>query len=407
MSKTQNIIFCALGIIVLCAAFFYKAADIGEFIPESLYNGQRSYLEGAPLQKLPEFSFASFEEGTLQDETEAYLSGCWPARDAALLTNAALQRTIISAANVPFGFEAYPTFFDSTRLYLPQVNALVESPLKATDKARTALESTAEALNNFSKEHPETQIVFCLTDRSMISPSNPAFTLGGTDVIDYEYVQEHLFSKLNPNITVITEPQYTPEKYFEKYFSTDHHWNIHGAYSMYNLLAKELDLDVVEPSGYADMPNISFYGSNARNGLDGDVSDSLFDYRFDLPDYQVWRNGKQIERNHRTEVLSQSESVNKNNLLYNTYSYYYGTDYDRIVYTVPDNGNKSDCIIIGDSYTQPIEPLISAAYQSTFVFDPRFYEKSLEACIESNDISALIVIAGVNTLADGSTVQLF
>ena len=114
MTKARNIIFAALFLLVIFAAIEYKAADFIDVIPEALDNGEKSYIEGAPLQPLPELSFTRFMQGALQDETESYLSGCIPSRDQALLLNAAMQRVIIRTANIPFSFDAFPTFFGSS-----------------------------------------------------------------------------------------------------------------------------------------------------------------------------------------------------------------------------------------------------------------------------------------------------
>lgn len=398
-TRIRNICFCLICIVVLCTAILYKAADMMGSLPEGLDNGRRSYLEGAALQPLPGISLAAFASGDFQDEMEDYLSGCWPARDEALLANAALQRGAISIANIPFGFKAYPTFFGSTRNYSPEAGALFETPIQSTDDIAAALESAAAAANELHRTFPDIQMVIAMPDRSLISEANPSLSLSGNDIVDYSYMDRHFFGNLDEDIDIVLDPKMNSDEFLASYYRTDHHWRMSGAYDMYKLIASKADLEAVDPSGSISFDDLPFYGSNSRGGLDCSLSDVIVDYEFALPAYRVWKSGKQIERNHRVEYYAESSSLDLNSATYNAYAYFYGSDYDRIVYTVESNEGKGDCIIIGDSYTQPIEPLLASSFHSTFVLDPRHYEGSLKACIEENDIETIIVLAGNNTIA--------
>lgn len=396
-TRIRNVFFCALIIIISCAAILYKIADFGNFLPEELDNGKRSYLEGANLQPLPEITIEQFISGSLQDELESYFSGCWPARDAALAANASIQRSIIQTAAIPFGFETWHTYYGSSQVYNASQNALFETPDAASPDNAAQLDNIAASINELHYEHPDIEIVVAMPDRSRITEANPLFSLSNKGA-DYDFFAQHFFRKLSSDISIITEKK-SADNYFDFYFKTDHHWNIAGAYEMYTNISKELDLEVVPIQGSVNFPNAPFFGSIARAGLDLSQTDILSDFNFDLPELEIWKNGEQFQRNGKSDYLSENTTLNELQSRFNAYAYYFGGDYDRLVYVNPDQDN-SNCIIIGDSYTQPIEQLIASSFYKTIVLDPREFKGSTKSQISDNNPSAIIFLLGSNTLLD-------
>lgn len=397
-TRLRNIVFCALAIVITCAAILYKIADLSEFLPEELDNGKRSYLEGADLQPLPEITLDGFVSGSLQDELESYFSGCWPARDSALLANASLQRSFISAAALPFGYDTWHTYYGSAQVYYAPQYALFETPDAPSEENATLLEDAASAINELHEKHPDIKIIVAMSDRSRITDANPLHSLSN-NTADYSFFEKHFFGNLDEEITVVTQRKETPEVFFTCYFKTDHHWNIYGAYEMYRVIAEELGKNAIQKEGVIDFPSNPFYGSIARAGLDCNQQDILSDFEFDLPKFEIWRNGKIISRSDKDAYLSNSQSLDELRSMYNAYAYYYGGDYDRLVY-VNHERRDSDCLIIGDSYTQPIEQLMASSFCKTIVLDPREFKGSTEKQITDNNISTLILLMGSNTLLD-------
>lgn len=398
-TRLRNILFCALAITITCAAILYKIADFGNFLPEELDNGRRSYLEGANLQPMPEITIEGFISGSLQDELESFFSGCWPARDAALTANASIQRSFIRVAAVPFGFETWHTYYSSNQVYDASQNALFETPDAPSSDNAAQLENVAALINELHSKHPDIEIVVAMPDRSRITEANPLFALSN-NAAGYDFLDQHFFQKLSSEIPVITK-QKSADDYFDFYFKTDHHWNITGAYEMYTSISEELGIETDPVIGSVSFPNAPFFGSIARAGLDLDQTDIITDFSFNLLELEVWRNGERFQRNGKNDYLSGGTNLNELQSKYNAYAYYFGGDYDRLVYVNPDQDN-SDCIIIGDSYTQPIEQLIASSFYKTIVLDPREFKDSVNGQIADNDISAIIFLLGSNTLLDPS-----
>lgn len=257
-TRLRNIVFCALAIVITCAAILYKIADLSEFLPEELDNGKRSYLEGADLQPLPEITLDGFVSGSLQDELESYFSGCWPARDSALLANASLQRSFISAAALPFGYDTWHTYYGSAQVYYAPQYALFETPDAPSEENATLLEDAASAINELHEKHPDIKIIVAMSDRSRITNANPLHSLSN-NTADYGFFEKHLFGNLDEEITVVTQRKETPEEFFAYYFKSDHHWNVFGAYEMYESLCEELNVEAVKPTSRVEFPQMPFY----------------------------------------------------------------------------------------------------------------------------------------------------
>lgn len=376
-AKIRNVAFCLIAIVVLCAAVLYKAADMTDTLPEQLDNGKRSYLEGAPLQPLPEFSFAAFASGDLQDEVEDYLSGCWPARDEALLANAALQRAVIRAANIPWGFEAYHTFYGSSHCYIPAYDAIIPTMSEATDNFKESLISAAGQYNEFASSHPQQRIIFYLPDKANITPSSPLASLQAS-AATWETYSEFFLSNLGESVTAVSAPEESLSDYFATHFRTDHHWNMAGAYEGYRAIAEALGeepLDASDPQESA----VPMYGSYARSGmLLPSEPDHIMDYRFNY-DFSQFSVHSSTDGSGGSELLAADElllnpSQCDNELFEDRYTEYFpnGGFFTKIANSSRNNGKN--LLIVGDSYSRPISRLLASHYSNTYLFDPRATE---------------------------------
>lgn len=175
--RLRNILFSSLVCVVLLSAAAYKSADLTDTLPHELDNGTVSYLEGGSLQPLPLFSIERFMTGDYQDEMESYLSGCFPARDEALLLNAGYQRTLIDFASTPFGIDAIPTFYSSAKYYSKAAGTLFEQPTAGTSSVMSKLSLYAGSLNSIIEKHPDIRLVSFVPACSRITQANPVSNL--------------------------------------------------------------------------------------------------------------------------------------------------------------------------------------------------------------------------------------
>lgn len=195
----------------------------------------KSYLEGREYQVFPELNVHEFKTGAFQSSFEQYIADLMPYRDDILLANAKLQRGVISLANLPLKYEAYPTFFGSYYLCCPDYKAIVETPSKKADISN--LEATRQLLANAIEQHPAIDWRIALVDRSRTSPGNPAHNLV-SEPADYSFYKAELLDKLPPSCAVIDLSIDGSTNYFEQYYRTDHHWNAEGSFNAFRLITE-------------------------------------------------------------------------------------------------------------------------------------------------------------------------
>jgi hypothetical protein len=381
---------------VMFAAFAYKGMDKIDILPSFLDNGKLSYLDGRNLQTLPKISLDGFKEGVLQEEMEQYLSDCFPARDSALLLNAASQRTFIQVANMPFNFDVYPTFFGASVVYMPSKEILSYVPLKRNTKTISSLEGLTEKIANTTLLNNDSKLLLYIPNHLLASPLNPVLK-HTSNTFTLDDVKTLMLPILNEKADLlIDDSDESLTQWKEFYFSKDHHWQISGAYRAYCEIAKELEL---EPLVYTDTLSFSqypFYGALGRRGLFLKSGDYIKDYVFELPDYVTTRDAKTpFTRSNKKAMID--GKVDMNQVKYGAYSYYYGADYDRIIYEVEENKGKENLLIIGDSFKQPIEPMLATSYHKTYVVDPRRFDLDLQKFIEEYQVTDVVIIANLNS----------
>lgn len=401
-TRIRNVVFCAVCIVIFCAAVLYKAADMTDTLPEELDNGKQSYLEGAALQPLPEFSLASFASGDLQDEIEDYLSGCWPARDEALLANATWQRTLISASATPFGFDTYPTFFGSGVVYNTEYDLLTYSLSKATPQRESAYEAAATQLNTFIDQHPDINAAFYAIDRLYASKNNPSHSLVNSS-IDTNYLFEHFYDLLNDRYIVIDGTLESTEDSARLYFRSDHHWNNPIAYGAYSSILKILSPgeEPIRDYQIITWDEVPFNGAVSRSALcTTKQPDCLIDYYIDLPSLTVTIEGKEQSAesiNHKDQYLNNEYSHEQ---FANRYGEYYHSDYSLIELDNPEATTNKSLLIVADSFSNSMERFFSYNYETVYSLDPRQAEGTLTDFLNAHEVDDILFLFSSQQLID-------
>ena len=279
LNKLRGIVFAAVIAMLLFAPLGIKALQvIGIPLPSSIgANAVSSQLEWRQFAKFPAISFDSVASGSFQKGFESYLSDRIPFRDEVVLANAAAQRDCIALANLPFAYEAYPTYFESQVLSLPNYHALSHFPSKRAE-CEKGIDEYASGLHAVASNHPDTRFIVMVVDWSNSSIANPAYELASdvwtTDMTCNAF--SNAFSDLE-NVRVVSAQYEKTDEYYQDFFETDHHWNINGVSKAYELLVEQLGFQKLNLASTKPLENLHFSGSYARTGRIRAAEEVVFD----------------------------------------------------------------------------------------------------------------------------------
>lgn len=204
----------------------------------------------------------------------------------------------------------------------------------------------------------------------------------------YYFVTNSLVFNFKTNSLVIDVPKIVEEnmkgKYkfdylkfnnyqeYKKYFyKNDHHWNYKGSYQGYKDIIKMLapNDEIKKPIKEYIFKDISFFGSHSQFTRIYSNKDIFKVYRFNIPKYKTY-----VNRNE--EIYGNKDSFYNGNYNYSKYddyySLFYGEDYAEVIFDF-NNPQKDNLLIITNSYSDPINDLISSHFNKTYIIDFRFY----------------------------------
>lgn len=214
-------------------------------------------------------SVAGFESGELQTAIEVGVGNYIPMKADALLANACLQRGAIALSSSLFGWECYPTFFDSDILYSVRHEALFRRASVLNNDQKQGFLVFARQIAKEASANPEVRFVVFMAEMSQYSSANPELKYTSIERSSAAELKDMLASLEFPdNLSFIFEPFDDEVSFFEHNMKTDHHWNAQGIERGLTLISGELDSKVMKDmdcSVEVDGPPCN--GSLARNGL--------------------------------------------------------------------------------------------------------------------------------------------
>ena len=193
------------------------------------------------------------------------------------------------------------------------------------------------------------------------------------------------------------------DEYATLFYSSDHHWNYRGADRGYRDVIRLLlgDSEETLPVQEERSFPVSFNGSYARQSgrMIGDAQFTVYTYNVKKAITRL--NGKNGTYGH--QALYEKGRYPSDELR-NHYAYYYGGDYGEIIFQTRQT-DKTNLLILADSYSNPINNLIATHFNNTHILDQRYYERDMEkaldlkAYIEENDIDQVLLLGDITFFA--------
>lgn len=337
-------------------------------VPAGILRGQQasSDTENRTLAQYPAFSFSSFLDGSFQDGLESalgdqlLLSG--PVRETVQDGHLALQnvqKQILYAVQ-PGLKNGYTQIADGYYHYGGEENRIVEKP-----RDYLAEQPHLEELARLFRGIPDTRL--CL------------YFIENSRVVDFDHpekpdeVYSRVLEAFAPDAAdVFRVSGY--EDYKENFYQTDHHWNAKGSYAGYQAILRMLHPENWEqllavPSETVET-DVVFQGSYARQTHLLCADEHFVFQTFDLPALRTIIQGKKGTYGHLSLYLRGKYPTDA---LRNHYAYCYGGDYGQIEY-VSETEGRGNLLLVASSYSNPINALIAAGYDHTWVVDLRYYE---------------------------------
>ena len=389
--QMRNIFFIAFAF-AFCSGILGIQALAGAHIIEV---PTKSYLEGRSYADAPELSVDRVFDKTFQDDMESYLSDGAPQRSKVLLATAFVQSKVIALATKPFGFNERHTYYGSDHAYSNRFDAVCKLPDKLSDISREEVDRATATVNALIKQHPDVNWAFYLTDYISRSKASPVHDLIANSE-DYDFWYENFLSKLD-NCTIYNGGYDDPEKYYEDYFHTDHHWKVKTAFAAYEQIVEGFGKKPIDSGELLSTYSYGLWGSLARSGRSiWGAPDTIEDYLPPMDGISIRRNGKEQQISEICEGYS-GKQYHKAATLSDVYAGYFHGDTACIELTndaIPDGS----LLIIGDSYTNNMERFFAGNYHYVCVIDPRRYKKDYDKLIEEHQFDDAVFIGCVSLM---------
>lgn len=348
-------------------------------LPSWLTVEDATYLSGGV--KSPnvagELSMEGFASGALQQAIEDGVGNYIPAKAVALLANAELQFETICASNVLFEWNCLPTFYGSSLVATSTGGGrLLEIAGKATSQTLEDYSSMAVLYDKFAASHPDVRTFLYLGPDSLNVTGTPTAQLVSSP-LTYDVIRGLLANESVSYTWIDGDMSY--EEFADRWYRTDHHWTVDGAYDAYRRIAEAMEIGDVVAEGESivyDRP--TFYGSLSRRALSEVSVDRISDYVFDLPKLTVRINGEETSFESLVHKDLYADGGWNANRFANRYAEYYHTDYGLIQIDNPDPTEDRSLLIVGDSYTNCMERFLASNFATTYVLDPRYDEQTID-----------------------------
>lgn len=357
-------------------------AFIGVFFILNLVLPDRQFSEqeNRYLQMKPEFSFKSLFSGDYTSKFETYTTDQFTFRDEWI--------TLKAASELALGKQ------ENNDVHLCENGTLIAGYERPENPA---LDANMSALNTLV-ENTDAEVYFALIpDKSdlyaSLLPKN-APNDSEKEVIDYCYAQSNA-----TNVDMYSALGAHTDEYI--FYRTDHHWTSLGAYYGFSALAESMGFDYPALDSYADRHVISeeFYGTTwSSSGFSWVGPDTMEIFVNEPEGLKVtsYPEGSPVEG--KLYDFSFLEKKDK-------YSTFMGGNCP-LHEIVTGTEGKPSLLIIRDSYTDSLLPLLLDDFSEIHVLDLRYYRASLKSYIELNDFDSVLVCYSVSNFSTDSNIFL-
>ena len=367
LNKTTTIIFCALLGIITVASMVNPVRESSE-------------TENRSLAQMPELSVKSIFSGTFEKDYETFITDQFVARDAwiNLRTKTELLLGKREANNVYFAKDGY---------YIENV-----SPDK--EASENNLKFLADFINDMSGTY-RVRALIAPTALSILSDKLPL----NAPAWDENGYLDRIASLCPENTFVDTRGILSEHENDYVYYRTDHHWTTYGAYLAYTELCASLGIEPIPESEIVRTTlSDKFYGTIiAKVGL-SDNADTLEKFESEnQPSVSlVYDLGAR-----ETDTLYADEKLSTRD----KYGVFLGGN-DAVVDVTTSVKNGKTLVLVKDSYSHCMLPLLANHYERIILVDLRSFNMGIESFVgkylanEGVTVDDIVVLYNASGFAD-------
>lgn len=343
--------------------------------PKSEYSSS----EKRYLQQFPEISVNKVLDGSFGTEFESYFADQFPAR------------------NFWVGLNAYYTLDTGNNgangVYNCNNGYLINKPVSTNNK----LEKNVSAIVKFKNSIDVPVTV-------MFAPSTGYVTDNVLPAVHDKYNDDNYFEQtsktLSENGIAFTDLRKTFKEAYadgnQLYYKTDHHWTTLGAYTAYQKLCEQLNINPAPKEKFDIKSYGGFYGTTY----------STSGFWFTQPDsIQIWDNAENTDKNIKVKI---SEGTNTDE--FGSMYFYNHLDEDdkypvfidgnhALTEITNSNAKGGTILLVKDSFSHSLAPFLAENYSKIILVDMRYYKMSVSQIVEQEKPEQVVFLYGIDNIA--------
>ena len=359
---------------ILVAALLFAVSILSMFGRDKLYSeNENRYLEAQP-----KLSAAAVFDGKYMENTEAYLSDHFFARDA--MVNIRTQLDIF------FGKK------EVNNIYIGKNHFLFEKP---SEYSADKVGKTLDTINKITKSQSAASSYFALAPNaceilSDLMPSN-APTQNQPEQI------KKVYGKLgNMKCVDILSALQKAENKERLYYRTDHHWTYEAANIAFKQIAAQMKLNTKSVEYKSYCVTNSFKGTLASSASLFSAEDSIY---ITVPKNDVKYVVTYVDENKKTASVFDSSKLKKKD----KYEVFFGGNFSQIEIETSAKSDKT-LLLFKDSYANCLAPMLIPYFKKIVIIDPRYYTGNLAQTIKKENPTDMLWLYNVNTFLNDTSI---
>lgn len=337
-----------------------------------------SEQENRSLTQKPDLTLSSLTDGSYFTDLSSYLSDQFAGRDSWMSFRSLMQRASgqKESGDVYFGKEGH----------------LLEKPVEADEEV---VQNTEEAIKAFSESYSDLSLNLMLVPGA--ASVQTQYLPANAPVYDQLSDIDEIETALSESLTVLDVSSVMQSHASEYiYYKTDHHWTSRGAYFAFVSLAPSMGLTDTADSYDIYRVSDSFQGTLSSESGIHDTSDTIEIYQPTNVDnsYYVYYP----DTGEKTASVYESAQLEEKD----QYTLFTGGNH-AVVEIRSTNLNGKNLLILKDSYANCFVQFLTPYYESIILVDPRYYYDNLATLINENNITDVLFLYSMNTIADNTS----